>query len=383
MKLSEPEQHLLLSHLPEVGAAAYWALVEHFDGLGAALAASSSRLAGLINPVAIALLDEIRRTGDRHPVLRGVRQDLEWLRAHAVNLICVTDPRYPVLLKEIARPPPLLYVLGNVDALSMPQVAIVGSRKPSRGGLEHAGQFATELARGGLTITSGLALGVDIAAHMGALAANGSTVAVLATGIDLVYPRRHVQAAADIVAQGGALVTEFSLRTPPHPSHFPQRNRIISGLSFGVLVVEAAVKSGSLITARFALAQNREVFAIPGSIHNPLSRGCHALLRDGAKLVETAQDILDEVPGFLSLKWQESLPRRVATMEHLPGDMDCGTPEAELLAQLDYDPVSLESLVERTGRAAGEVMAALLTLELKGLAVSQAGGFVRHHVYNA
>ncbi len=380
MKLTEMEQHLLLSCLPDTGAAVYWALVEQFGELGAALATAPSRLAGFLKPAAIALLEEIRRGGEGHPLMQRVRQDLEWLTTHGVNLVCVTDARYPVLLKEIARAPPLLYVLGNVDALSMPQVAIVGSRKPTRGGLEHAERFAAELARGGLTVTSGLALGVDIAAHLGALAAGGPTIAVLATGIDIVYPHRHLRAAADIIAQGGALVTEFSLRTPPHPAHFPQRNRIISGLSFGVLVVEAAVKSGSLITARFALAQNREVFAIPGSIHNPLSRGCHALLRDGAKLVETAQDILDEVPGFLSLKWQESLPRQVAAVEHLPGDMDCGTPEAELLAQLDYDPVSLESLVERTGRAAGEVMAALLTLELKGLVASQGGGFVRHQV---
>lgn len=378
MKLTEIERHLLLSYLPETGPAAYWALIQHFSDLGTALAAPASRLAGLLKPAARSLLEQVRRSGGNHPLLQRVRADLEWLAAHQVHLVSATDSRYPVLLKEIVRPPPLLYVLGNVDALSMPQMAVVGSRKPTRGGRQHAEQFAAELARGGLTVTSGLALGVDIAAHQGALDADGQTVAVLATGIDTIYPHRHRQAAADIATQGGALVTEFPLGTPPQPAHFPQRNRVISGLSFGVLVVEAALKSGSLITARYALAQNREVFAIPGSIHNPLSRGCHALLRDGAKLVETAQDILEELPGFLSLKWQESQPRHKVPADHLPGDLDCGTSETELLSQLDYDPVSLDTLVEKTGSTAGEVLAALLTLELKGLVLPQAGGYVRH-----
>lgn len=291
-----------------------------------------------------------------------------WLEAPGNHLVALDDPRYPDLLRQIPDPPPVLYVHGDPELLGNLQLAIVGSRNPSRGGLENARAFASHLAGAGLTITSGLALGIDAEAHRGALAAGGTTIAVTGTGLDRVYPARHHDL-AHAIAEHGALVSEFPPGTPPRPAHFPQRNRIISGLALGTLVVEAARRSGSLVTARHALEQGREVFAIPGSIHNPLARGCHALIRQGAKLVETAEDILEELGALAGAAVPEHATR---TSPEPPASLD---PEYQrLLDALGHDPVSIDDLVRRSGLTAESVSSMLLILELQGYVAPEAGG---------
>lgn len=378
MILTSIEQLLFLQRLPETGSGTYWRLLDEFPTLKTALEAPLDVISKILSEAACEALMEYRNLGDKSPVVRQVRSDLAWLRDRNIQLLDTHSEHYPEMLREIRRAPPLLYVWGDPTVLSLPQVALVGSRSPTPGGRDNAARFAADLAAKGVTITSGLALGVDVAAHQGALNSNGKTIAVLGTGIDQIYPQRHRQMAQNIVAAGGAVITEFPLGTPPLPANFPQRNRIISGLSCGVLVVEAAVKSGSLITARYAMQQNREVFAIPGSIHNPLSRGCHCLIKDGAKLVETAQDVIDEIQGFLALKWQEvsdldSSAQALATSHELVESEH----EDKIMTQLGYEPVSLDTLVERTGLAAGELMATLLTMELKGLVSNMGRGYER------
>lgn len=229
---------------------------------------------------------------------QGVEKDLRWLASPGCHMVHKTSRNYPPLLKEIHAAPFILFVQGNLARLADPQIAIVGSRNPTPVGCEIAAKFAYYFSNMGLTVTSGLALGIDGAAHKGALLGVASTIAVLGHGLDCIYPASHQELAGDILKANGALVSEFPIGVSPLPSHFPRRNRIISGLTMGTLVVEAALKSGSLITAKLALEQGREVFAIPGSIHNPLAKGCHALIREGAKLVETTQDVLEELQGF-------------------------------------------------------------------------------------
>lgn len=285
------------------------------------------------------------------------------------RILTLADPDYPPLLDACADAPPLLFVHGAIPLLHTPQLALVGSRNPSRAGEETAFEFARVLAAAGLTITSGLALGIDGAAHRGALAGAGQTIAVLGTGPDRVYPARHRDLAHAIVAGGGALVSEFAPGTPPLPGNFPRRNRIISGLALGTLVVEAALKSGSLITARSAAEQGREVFAIPGSIHNPLARGCHRLIRDGAKLVETAQDILEELAPQLRAALVE--PAAPAASFHLDDDY------RKLLDCVSFAPTPVDLLVERSGLTPEAVSSMLLLLELEGYVAYVAGGYSR------
>ncbi len=297
----------------------------------------------------------------------AAEQELAWLEQPNHHLITLSDPRYPKRLREIADPPAALYVIGEPDLLSATQLGIVGSRNPTPGGSETAHAFAGYLAQSGLTITSGLALGVDAAAHRGALQAGGKTIAVAGTGLDRVYPARHRELAHEIVGQG-ALISEFPLGTPALALNFPRRNRIISGLSLGVLVVEAALQSGSLITARLAAEQGREVFAIPGSIHNPLARGCHALIRQGAKLVETAADILEELGP---------IAQTIAPMHEIDtGNVTPGL-DVEALTLLDclgFDPTPVDSLIERSGLTPEAVSSMLLVLELQGHVVAAPGG---------
>ena len=310
-----------------------------------------------------------------NPDWAAVSQDLEWLSGSPQHrVLTLADQEYPPRLREIADPPPLLFVRGDVMALHQPQIAIVGSRNPTPAGAELAQDFARHLALRGVTIISGLALGIDAAGHRGALAGGGHTVAVMGTGMDRVYPPRHQDLAGQIAAQG-ALVSEFPLCTPVRPENFPRRNRIISGLALGVLVVEAAKASGSLITARHAVEQGREVFAIPGSIHNPLARGCHALIRDGAKLVETVDDILEELPSLSQPAGSD--PQGTANLAHTSahdGEHD------RLLEALGYDPVSVDVLVARTGLTANAVSSMLLLMELEGRVSSQAGGLYLRRV---
>jgi len=298
----------------------------------------------------------------------GLEEDLAWLRQPRNHLITLDQPAYPPLLKEIADPPPALYVHGNPGVLDTPQIAIVGSRNPTTGGARTAHEFASHLAAGGLTITSGLALGIDAAAHDGALR-QGVTIAVMGTGLDRVYPARHRELAHRIAGEG-ALISEFPPGTPPKAGNFPRRNRIISGLSIGTLVVEAALKSGSLITARLASEQGREVFAIPGSIHNPLARGCHLLIRQGAKLVETAQDIIEEAAPMLGTFLQSDV--LIDNKEGNPTPLD--EEYQLLLTELGFDPVTADTLISRTGFSAEAVSSMLLLLELEGYVSSAPGG---------
>ena len=297
-------------------------------------------------------------------------ETLSSLNQSGVMLLCLSDDDYPALLREIPSPPPLLYVRGNSDALALPAIAIVGSRNASRSGMEHAKNFAATLASGGFAVTSGLALGIDGAAHQGALA-KGITIAVIGTGIDRIYPHRHQQLAEDILANNGTIVSEFPPGTPPIASNFPRRNRIISGLSTGVLVIEAAIKSGSLITARLAMEQGREVYAIPGSVNNPLAKGCHQLLREGATLTETTDDIIQQLGGLLSFKRAETEP-------DMPENSTItGASARHLLNLMGYDPVDLDTLAAHTGIGVAELSGLLVELEIQGLVENQGGFYNR------
>lgn len=289
---------------------------------------------------------------------------LRWLAeaqpGQARRIVTLGDPLYPAPLLQTADPPLLLYLQGTAALQgAQARLAIVGSRNPTPQGVANARQFAQALSRSGLCIVSGLALGIDAAAHEGALEGGGETIAVVGTGLDIEYPTRNADLMRRISAHG-LLVSEYPLGTPPVPANFPRRNRIISGLSRGTLVVEAALRSGSLITARMAAEQGREVFAIPGSIHSPQSRGCHELIRQGAKLVESAQHVLEE----LSLP-----PSPPAGPVHEPA-----APENPLLAQMGFDAVSLDALCARTGLSAASLQAALLALELEGTVARLPGG---------
>ena len=311
-----------------------------------------------------ALRDALRRAD-----WTQAEKDARWLRESGNQLLAVTSPHYPELLQELPDPPLALFLRGNPQLLRAPQIAIVGSRSASRGGIENAHQFSHFLAGAGITINSGLALGIDSAAHEGALEQAGGTLAVVGTGLDRVYPARNRELAHRI-AEHGLLVSEFLPGTPPLPQNFPRRNRIIAGLSVGTLVVEAALKSGSLITARLAAELGREVFAIPGSIHNPMSRGCHALIRDGAKLVETAEHIAEE----LASQFGDESPANDRNGGETTAQEAIDPEYCELLEGMGYDPVSTDQLVTRTRFSAAEISSMLLLLELQGHVSSESGG---------
>ena len=289
---------------------------------------------------------------------------LAWLETEAAgaarHVVTLGDPQYPAALLETADPPLLFYAQGQLDLLHRPAltVAVVGSRNPTPQGSDNARAFSAHLSRAGLVVVSGMALGIDGAAHEGALEGITGTVAVVGTGLDRVYPRRHLELAQRIACHG-VLLSEFAIGTPALPSNFPLRNRIIAGLARGTLVVEAALQSGSLITARLALEAGRDVFAIPGSIHSPLSRGCHALIKQGAKLIDSAQDILDEFgqPSAAAVA-AETLDRPAS---------------GSLVQALGFDPVSLDALVARTGRSAADLNGSLLELELDGVVIRLPG----------
>ena len=301
-----------------------------------------------------------------------VQAELDWLAQPGCHVVTQADSDYPTLLREIVDAPPLLFVRGVRSVLRLPQIAVVGSRNPTATGCENAQFFAQSLAQAGLAITSGLALGIDACAHRGALAAHGVTIAVAATGLDRVYPSRHRELAHEIAVRG-ALVSEFPLGSPPRRDHFPRRNRIISGMSTGVVVVEAALRSGSLITARLAGEQGREVFAIPGSIHSPLARGCHALIRQGAKLVETAHDILEELGPLVGVQMGVRLAQEHANDGAGSRSNNCPEYDA-ILVHLGHDPVGVDTLVERSGLTPEVISSMLLQMELYGLIEACPGG---------
>ncbi len=294
----------------------------------------------------------------------------EWLAQADNALLSLASEDYPPLLRQIADPPPALFVRGRYEFLRLPQLAMVGSRNPTPGGASTARRFARHFAARGLVITSGLATGIDAASHAGALEADGVTVAVCATGLDRVYPASNAEL-AERIADRGVLVSELPLGSEPRRHHFPRRNRIISGMSVGTLVVEAARRSGSLITARTALENGREVFAIPGSIHNPMARGCHRLIRGGAKLVETAEDVLEEIAALVGAQLHpaDDTPRCTENnVDRLDSDY------RKLLAAMGFDPVGVDVVAERSGLTAAEVSSMLLILELRGAIVAAPGG---------
>jgi DNA processing protein len=345
---------LRLTLVPGLGGQTLRKLLSEFGLPSQALAAGRAALARSVGET---LAGRILAADDR---ASAVAAALRWADAPGHAVITLADREYPPRLLEIADPPAVLYVDGRTDLLSRPSLAIVGSRNATPQGIANATSFARAFSAAGLTIVSGLALGIDAAAHRGALEGDGATVAVLGAGVDVAYPPRN----ADLqraIAERGALVSEFPLGTPAVGGNFPRRNRLISGLARGVLVVEAALASGSLITARLAAEQGRDVFAIPGSIHSPLAKGCHALIKDGAKLVESAQDVLGE------LGLPAPAPARTVAQS---------SPEVahELLAHLGHDPCNVDILCQRSGLTPDTVSAMLLALELEGRVASLPGG---------
>ncbi|BCX89762.1 DNA processing protein [Methylomarinovum tepidoasis] len=350
---------LALAQTPGLGGQRITALLHHFSSPAAVFGqpAAVLRELGLPHATVDALLS---------PRWEQVERSLQWGQQPDCHILPLPDPRYPPQLRTIPSPPPVLFVCGDPALLQRPQIAIVGSRHPTPGGRRNAESFAAELAALGLVVTSGLALGIDAAAHRGALH-GGATVAVIGTGPDRVYPARHKQLAGEI-ASGGAIVSEFPPGTPVRAQHFPRRNRVMAGLALGTLVVEAARHSGSLITARYALEQDREVLAVPGDIHNPQAKGCNALIRDGAHLVETVEDIVTAL-GLLAT----SPPIADNPPAVTPGD-ELSDDYRDLLAKIDYAPTSVDQLVERTGMTPEDLASMLLILELEGHIAAAAGG---------
>ncbi len=371
--VSDARAWLQLVHARGIGPLRGRTLVEHFGDAATAVAAAPAALrgAGLSDKLIEALAAAARAD--------GLQRDLDWAGGEHCQLLPLDHPAYPARLRQLRDAPLLLYLIGDPEVLATPQLAMVGTRNPSPSGAETAEQFAAHLASRGLSITSGLALGIDGAAHRGALAGDGLSVAVAGTGLDRVYPARHRDLARQIAAEG-ALISELPTGSPPRAENFPRRNRIIAGLSLGVLVVEAALRSGSLLTARQAMEQGREVFAIPGSIHNPLARGCHRLIRDGAKLVETADDVLEELAPLLdgsptlALPGQPTAPGPGDSAAAAAADEPLDPAYARLLACIDHDPQPLDVFVARSELPAQEVASMLLMLELRGLVRAVGGG---------
>lgn len=346
----------------------WWRLLGAFPTPADALAASSDSWRRMgVPPAKLARFEEWKR-GALTDASSQIDATLSWLEAPGRTMLEFDDPLYPPLLKTIADPPPLLFVRGDPAFLSQPQIGIVGTRHPSRVGAQIARDFSAELAGRGLVVTSGLALGIDGAAHQGALLAKGVTIAVLGTGPDRLYPRSHLRLAEDLLAAGGLVVSEFLPGTAALTFNFPRRNRIISGLSLGVLVVEAALQSGSLITARLAAEQGREVWAIPGSLHNAQSKGCHTLIREGAKLVDEVAHILEDIAPALSHLRAYHPPAAIA-----PAPLD--RQQKRLLDTLGWERRSLDWLVDQTGIAAAEVSGLLMQLELDGRVAAVPGGY--------
>lgn len=363
---------LIISQLPGFGYARFQNLELKVDHLTEIINSDSQQLQALgFNDAQIKAIHQ--------PDESKIEKAIDWLDADKNHhFITLHSASYPGLLKSITSAPLTLFANGDISLLSNLQLAVVGSRNPTRNGYESAFEFSRYLAGTGLTITSGLALGIDAASHLGCLAAGGKTIAVTGNGPDRVYPAKHRELAHQISAEG-LLISEFFPGTRPLPQHFPRRNRIISGLSLGTLVVEAALKSGSLITAYKALEQNREVFAIPGSIHNPLARGCHQLIREGAKLVESAQDILEELAPLAQANLQ--MTENVVTNRDDEPTADAlpNSQHQRILEAMAFDPVSVDTLVERTGMTAPEISSILLILELENKITSEGSG---HYVRN-
>ncbi len=360
---------------------AAWIRLIHTPGVGIRTAHKMLTAYGLPQNIFMTSYRELQRIVSPQiadalyaPVPEAITEQIakteQWLDEPGNTIVTLSDSLYPIQLLEIADPPLMLYIKGRVELLSSPSIAVVGSRNATTQGCLDAEEFSRSLSETGLTIVSGLALGIDTAAHRGGLNGTGSTIAVIGTGADIVYPARNHKLAHQI-AEEGCIVSEFPLGSGALASHFPRRNRVISGLSNGVLVVEAAARSGSLITAKMALDQGRDVFAIPGSIHSPLSRGCHELIRQGAKLVETSQDILEELKHYSGIA-PSPAPEEETGLS--------GPESGEVLAQMGFDPVDADTLSERCQLDAATLSVELLNLELAGCVESLPGGFYRRLV---
>lgn len=377
---------LALLRLPGVGAARFCKLQQQFGGSSQLIKLNQTEIDSAFKGEASSLWRQFIEAPAASTLGLQLSKDLARLVELDIAVIGCEDHNYPELLLEITNPPPLLYLRGDSRCLELPQIGIVGSRRPTPVGSDNARSFAKLLAQQGFAITSGLALGVDGAAHEGALAAKGKTLAILGTGLDQIYPSRHRRLAQEIIAAGGLLVSEYPPGTTARPGNFPQRNRIISGLSLGVLVVEAAQKSGSLITARLAAEQGREVFALPGSIHCPVSRGCNGLIRQGATLVESTEQMIEELQGLLSLKSEQLnlLPQTSQIEDKQCGDLaveqltgDLSDRQQSLLQQLGFDATELDILASRLNWDTGSLLAELMTLELSGYIAQQGNGYMR------
>jgi DNA processing protein len=358
--LAEAESWLRFTLVPELGSAAQRRLLTALGSPEDALAASVGSLERLVGREAAEALK-------RGPEPARIAEALRWLEGDGAGLLTLADAHYPAGLLQMADPPVVLYARGRTELLQRPALAVVGSRNPTPGGVADAAAFAEALSNAGLTIVSGLALGIDTAAHRGGLAGASSSIAVLGTGLDRVYPARN-RDLAHRLSSAGLMLSEFPLGTPAMAQNFPRRNRIISGLARGCLVVEAALRSGSLITARLALEQGREVFAIPGSIHSPLSKGCHWLIKQGAKLVESAQDVLEE------LQLLRPSTQAGDTAASVPPAAVPDSAAQTVLTAMGYHPIDLDLLCARTGLTPDAASAMLLTLELDGFVSRLVGG---------
>jgi DNA processing protein len=372
MNVSDARLCLLLHSIEGLGDRSLTRLFQHY---GNAIGIWESRtrdwhslgVAGEAIRRAIATRD-LALSGADHP---AIERQLDQLQRLGAEVISLSDPRYPVLLQTIYDPPPILYVLGEVELLQQAQIGMVGSRKASPAGMRAASQLSADCVRAGLHVCSGLAVGIDQAAHRGALDAGGKTVAVMATGLDVIYPARHRELASELV-QSGALVSEFPPGSRPLRHRFPQRNRIISGLSLGVLIVEAALRSGSLITARTAMEQGREVFALPWSMYHPSGRGALDLIRDGVKMVLGVEDILEELGPLYDFQRDMAPPEN--SESHSLGMLSDG--EAQLLRLVGSEVTSVDELVEHSGLAIASVLATLSSLEIQRRIVRSGGGYV-------
>lgn len=356
--MKNTDYFLALNRIPGIGPKTVQRCLTYFPDLADLFRASPQDL------VSIGLsssLSEAIRTFD----FNRIEMDRIWQSSPDQVILTWEHPRYPSLLKEIASPPIVLYAKGHLDALLAPCLGMVGTRKPTPIGSEIAWQFSAELASAGVTIVSGLALGIDAQAHSGCLAQSGQTVAVLGTGIDMIYPHRHLDLSRQI-AKNGLLLSEFPLKSTANAGHFPRRNRIISGLSSAILVVEASIRSGSLITARFALEQNRDVMAIPGSVDSTQSRGCHQLLQQGAKLITSSQDVLDE------LNLDHFFVRQGLSNQNIACE------NSRLMQCIGFDVTSVERIMSRSGLSIQDLLCKLVDLEFNGMIKAVPGGYVRY-----
>jgi DNA processing protein len=361
---------LTLFHVPGLNHARYSKLIQELGSPQAILACSFEQLRsfGLSSESIAELFTSIQLQSSASI---AAQMDLDWSGIDGNTIITMRDKTYPPLLLQIDSPPPLLFVSGRLDALRLPQIAIVGSRSCSVYGVETATMFAQRLAAAGLSICSGLASGIDTAAHKATVSTDNPTIAVLGSGIDTIYPEKN-QKLAFAIREQGALISEFPRGTAPKPDHFPRRNRIISGVSVGVVVIEAALRSGSLVTARLAMEQNREVFAVPGSIKSMQSRGCHRLIREGAWLVETPEEVLEAVSSLLGYQFSctneltpEVVPFSGSAIEH------------QVLEAISYDSIPLDALLSNTRLSLQQLTAALMQLELENQIMLRAGGYSR------